>query len=110
MRLDDDLYVLQISDQTFDEGGNPIAPTEEWSEFGKCVIFPNSSAATTRLNDGTEYIYAFEVVAKLKKDLYPLIPKEGSRVRIVKSDGTIDQTLTVKGFVTLKKRYLKIWL
>ena len=62
------------------------------------------------LHDGSEYQYSYYVIAPLKKTLYPLIPKEGDRVRITKADGTIDKELEVRGFVTYKKRYIKIWL
>jgi len=110
MRYDDTLKVLTVTDNGYDDNGNPEEPTEEWQDFGKCIIFPNSSAAKTRLNDGTEFVYSYEVIARMKKELYSLIPKEGDTVRISKSDGTIDKTLTVKGFLTLKKRYLKLWL
>ena len=52
----------------------------------------------------------YEIYAPLIKVKYPLIPKEGDKVYITKKDGTIDKEMEVKGFVTNKKRYLKIWL
>lgn len=48
--------------------------------------------------------------APLSKAKYPLIPKEGDKVVIMKKDGTIDKEMEVKGFVTYKQRYLKLWL
>ncbi len=110
MTFSDELKVLQISGGGYDEDYNPIEPTEEWMDFAKCFISFNSSAQKVRLHDGSEYIYSYYVIAPLKASIYASIPKEGSRVRIIKADGTIDAVLEVKGFVTYKKRYLKIWL
>ena len=110
MNYEDTLSVLSITDSGFDADYNPIKPTETWNTFSKCFISFNSQAQKIRLNDGQEYIYSYYVIAPLKASLYPSIPKEGDRVRIQKADGTIDKILEVKGFVTYKKRYLKIWL
>lgn len=110
MTLEDTLKVLKVTDGGYDEDFNPVEPTEEWVDFSKCFISFNSSAQKTRLNDGTEYIYSYYVIAPLKSDIYADIPKEGDKVRIVKKDGTIDTVMEVKGFVTYKRRYLKIWL
>lgn len=110
MTFEDTLQVLQITEGGYDADYNPVEPTEEWVDFSKCFISFNSAAQRTRLNDGTEYIYSYYVIAPLKKELYDILPKEGDRVRIQKADGTIDKILEVKGFVTYKKRYLKIWL
>lgn len=99
-----------LTNGRYDEEGNSITPIQRWVTFGKCVIFPNSKAQKIRLNDGKEYIYAYELVAPLKKSLYPLIPEENDNVKIIKEDGTINKDMTVQGFVTLKKRYLKLWL
>ena len=62
------------------------------------------------LADGQKYTYVYEIYAPLNKAKYPLIPKEGDKVHITKKDGTIDKEMEVKGFVTLKKRFLRIWL
>ena len=112
MKFDDKLYVQQVTEGGYDVDLNPVEPTLEWVEFGKCVILPNTRAAKTTLADGTEYLYQYEIVAPLKNAHYTnsLIPKEGQDVRIVKKDGTIDKTATLQGFLTLKKRYLKVWI
>ena len=95
----------------FDEEGNPITPDAFiFIDFGKCVILPNTKASVITLADGQKYTYMYEIYAPLNKAKYPLIPKEGDKVYITKKDGTIDKKMEVKGFVTYKKRYLKIWL
>nr|DAG41983.1 MAG TPA: hypothetical protein [Bacteriophage sp.] len=95
----------------FDEEGNPLTPEAFiFIDFGKCVILPNTKASVITLADGQKYTYMYEIYAPLNKVKYPLIPKEGEKVWITKKDGTIDKEMEVKGFVTLKKRYLRIWL
>ena len=95
----------------FDEDGNPLTPDAFiFIDFGKCVILPNTKASVITLADGQKYTYMYEIYAPLNKANYPLIPKEGDKVYITKKDGTIDKEMEVKGFVTLKKRYLRIWL
>ena len=95
----------------FDEEGNPLTPDAFiFIDFGKCVILPNTRASVITLADGQKYTYMYEIYAPLNKAKYPLIPKEGDKVYITKKDGTIDKEMEVKGFVTYKKRYLKIWL
>ena len=95
----------------FDEEGNPLTPDAFiFIDFGKCVILPNTKASVITLADGQKYTYMYEIYAPLNKVKYPLIPKEGDKVYITKKDGTIDKEMEVKGFVTYKKRYLKIWL
>lgn len=95
----------------FDEEGNPLTPEAFiFIDFGKCVILPNTKASVITLADGKKYTYMYEIYAPLNKIKYPLIPKEGDKVYITKKDGTIDKEMEVKGFVTYKKRYLKIWL
>ena len=95
----------------FDEEGNPLTPDAFiFIDFGKCVILPNTKASVITLADGQKYTYMYEIYAPLNKAKYPLIPKEGDKVYITKKDGTIDKKMEVKGFVTYKKRYLKIWL
>lgn len=95
----------------YDKNGNPNSVTTAYmSDFGKCVIFPNDRASTITLADGNAFSYAYEVIAPLSKRKYKMLPKEGDIVHISKQDGTVDKTMEVKGFVTLKKRYLKIWL
>ena len=95
----------------FDEEGNPLTSDAFiFIDFGKCVILPNTKASVITLADGQKYTYMYEIYAPLNKAKYPLIPKEGDKVYITKKDGTIDKEMEVKGFVTYKKRYLKIWL
>lgn len=95
----------------FDEEGNPLTPEAFiFIDFGKCVILPNTKASVITLVDGQKYTYMYEIYAPLSKTKYPFIPKEGDKVYITKKDGTIDKEMEVKGFVTYKKRYLKIWL
>ena len=95
----------------FDEEGNPLTPDAFiFIDFGKCVILPNTKASVITLADGQKYTYMYEIYAPLNKAKYPLIPKEGEKVWISKKDGTIDKEMEVKGFVTYKKRYLRIWL
>ena len=111
MNFEDILKVKGTPQEGFDEDGNPIEqPEGEWQTFGKCVILPNSQAKIITLADGQQYVYSLEIYAPLSKAKYPLIPKEGEKVWITKNDGTIDKEMEVKGFVTLKKRYLRIWL
>ena len=113
MNFTDTLKVQTSLSGGYDEDGNPIESISQWILFGKeknSIIFPNEKAAKVSLNDGNEYVYSYVIIAKLKKDLIPLIPKEGQKVYIHKSDGTIDKEMEVKGFVTLKNRYLKIWV
>lgn len=95
----------------FDEEGNPLTPDAFiFIDFGKCVILPNTKASVITLADGQKYTYMYEIYAPLNKAKYPLIPKEGDKVYITKKDGTIDKEMEIKGFVTYKKRYLRIWL
>lgn len=95
----------------YDDNGNPLNVTAiRFVEFGKCVIIPNTSARTVALVDGQTYHYSYEIVAPLSKQKYNMLPNEGDKVWITKKDGTIDTQMEVKGFVTLKKRYLKLWL
>lgn len=111
MNFEDILKVKGATQEGFDEDGNPIEQSEvEWQTFGKCVILPNSQAKIITLADGQQYVYSHEIYAPLSKAKYSLIPKEGEKVWITKKDGTIDKEMEVKGFVTLKKRYLRIWL
>lgn len=95
----------------FDEDGNPIQPIDFiFIDFGKCVIYPNTSAKLITLADGKQYAYSYELVAPLPKKKYPLMPKEGDKVWLTKKDGTIDKEMEVQGFNTYKQRYLKLWL
>jgi len=110
MTLEDSIQVLRITGGGVDEDFHPIEPTEEWIDYAKCFISFNSQAQKIRLNDGEEYVYSYYVILTLNRERYADIPKEGDKVRIQKADGTIDKVLEVKGFVTYKKRYLKIWL
>ena len=111
MNFADILKVKGSPQYGFDEDGNPIEqPAGQPPTFGKCVILPNTKASVITLADGQKYTYMYEIYAPLNKAKYPLIPKEGEKVWITKKDGTIDKEMEVKGFVTLKKRYLRIWL
>ncbi len=111
MRFEDVLKVRPKGQPLYDENNDPIAEEDaEFVDFSKCFVSFNAAAQKIRLNDGSEYVYSFYVIAPLKKSLYPLIPKEGDYVRIMKADGTIDKVMVVRGFVTYKQRYLKIWL
>lgn len=103
MRLDDTLTLIQ-TESGYDECLNPDEITTEIS-IGKCKILPNGSASKTRGNDGNEYIYAYTIMVRNPA----IIVKEGARIHIVKSDGTVDKVMTVRGFVTLK-RWEKIWV
>lgn len=109
---DDEVEYL-TSYYLYDDNGNEVVPETTWLVFGKernAIISPNSRANKVSLHDGKDFVYSYEVVVKLKKQLYPLIPKDGARVWVHKADGTIDKDMEVRGFVTLKKRYLKLWL
>lgn len=95
----------------YDEDGNPIeASATRFYDFGKCIILPNTSARLITLADGSQYAYSYEVIAPLSKAKYKILPREGDKVFITKKDGTISKELEVKGFVTFKRRYLKLWL
>lgn len=112
MRFGDKLDVLVVTKGEMDENLNPGRPTEEWKFFGKCAIMPNTAAQSVSLADGKEYIYQYEIYAPLNSKHYQenLIPKENSRIHFVKEDGTIDKEAFVRGFLTLRKRYLKLWV
>ena len=101
---------LLFTGYRYDENGDEIEPDEEYIFFSKCFISFNHSAQKVRLNDGSEYIYSYYIIAPIRKAIYHLIPREGDWVHIRKADGTVDAKMEVKGFVTYKKRYLKIWL
>lgn len=95
----------------YDKDGNPLQATAAYMiDFGKCIILPNERANAITLADGKTYTYNYEVIAPLSSKKYKMLPKEGDTVRILKKDGTVDNTMEVKGYVTLKKRYLKMWL
>lgn len=95
----------------YDEDGNPIEATAaRFIDFGKCLIFPNTSAKLVGLNDGQQYAYSYEIIAPLSKRKYNMLPHEGDMVMITKKDGTINKEMEVKGFTTYKRRYLKLWL
>lgn len=95
----------------YDEEGNPIEATmTRFLDFGKCVILPNTSAQTISLADGQQYVYSYVVIAPITKTSYNKLPIEGDKVLIKKKDGTINKEMEVKGFLTLKQRYLKLWL
>lgn len=108
--ITDEQADVDIQNVSFDEDMNPIEPYAGFFPFAKCFISFNSSAQRVRLNDGQEYVYTYYVIIPIEKTIYHLIPREGDRVHIQKADGTIDKEMEVRGFVTYKKRYLKIWL
>ena len=110
MMLEDTIEVLKRTDGGYDEYHNPVEPSESWEILPKCFISFNSSAQKVRLNDGSVYIYSYYVILPIGKDTYDILPREGDSVHITKKDGTIDCTKEVRGFVTFKGRYLKIWL
>ena len=110
MVLSDEIAVLKTTPGGYDQDGNPYDGETDWMELGKCFISFNSKAEKVVLNDGSEYQYSYYVIMPIKTSDYPLLPREGDKVRIRKSDGTIDCEKEVKGFVTYKKRYLKIWV
>ena len=110
MRFEDSLQVYSVSGGGVDENGNQIAPSVSLDDYSKCFISFNSSAQKVVLHDGSEYQYTYYVIMPLNAAKYSAIPREGDRVHITKADGTIDCDKEVKGFVTYKKRYLKIWL
>lgn len=112
MRFGDKLEVLVTTKGGYDEDFNPIPPTDEWQAFGKCIIMPNNSAQSVSLADGKEYIYQYQIYAPLKNAHYKnnLIPTEGMKIRFTKEDGTIEKEAFVQGFLTLRKRYVKIWV
>lgn len=91
-----------------DLSGVPLADRNVWTDIGKCIVTPNSSAAKTRGNDGRDYIYAYEVYMRKPKDA-SLIPHDNDIVRIRKSDGSVDRECRVAGFVTLRN-WVKLWL
>ncbi len=110
MRFEDELKVKQKPTPSYDENGNAIAIEGGWVELTRCFISFNSSAQKVLLNDGSEYAYSYYVIFPLNKAIYDDIPREGSVVKIRKADGTIDCEKEVKGFVTYKQRFAKIWL
>ena len=94
----------------FDENMDARQPSSTFFLLANCFISFNSQAQKIHLHDGSDYVYSYYVILPLKKSIYHLIPREGDVVRITKADGTINAEKEVKGFVTYKKRYLKIWL
>lgn len=73
---------------------------------------PNEAAQKVTLADGKEYVYQYQIYAPLKSLHYKesLIPKEGMKIRFTKEDGTIEKEAFVRGFLTLRKRYVKLWV
>lgn len=113
IEINEDKTIEFFADGKFNEDGSTKKPTQMWTSFGKtknCVIFPNSKSSSIVLNDGKQYAYSYEVIVKLKKSLYSLLPKEGDLIWVTKSDKTINKEMEVKGFVTYKQKYLKLWL
>lgn len=103
MRLDDTLELYTV-ESGYDTNLNPTESVKVVN-IGKCKILPNSKAVKTRGNDGSEYIYSFEIFVRNPKQ----IVVEGDKVRLRKKDGTIDRIMTVQGFVTLRK-WERLWV
>lgn len=106
----DEICDIDITREMFDKDMNPIQPSNVYLNFGKCFISFNSAGQLVTLNDGKEYQYTYYVICPLTKKRYNMIPREGDFVRIIKADGTIDREMIVRGFVTMKNKYLKLWL
>ena len=104
MRLADKIEI-QVVEVGFDEELNPTETTK-WKSLGKCSISPNNAARVTKTNDGTSYIYSYEIIMRKPKTN---MPKENDVIHIVKSDNTIDAECRVVGFVTLRN-WLKLWV
>lgn len=103
--------IVEDFQSDYDENGDPITATDViYIDFGKCIIIPNQQAQKITLADGSTYQYSYEIIALLKNSLYSLIPHEGDRIWLTKKDKTINCECEVKGFVTLKRRYLKLWV
>lgn len=109
MRYEDDLWVCKQAQDEYDWRGYPQEQPVSTSHFGKCFLSFNSAAQRVVMDDGKEYQYSFYAIAPLTKALYPLIPKSGERVIVRKADGTVFTMLEVRGSVTYKKRFLKLW-
>ncbi len=109
MRYEDRMWVCKQGEPGADEDGYPIEPQVTVADFGRCFLSFNKAAANVQLADGHDYQYSFYIIAPLKKALYPLIPREGEQVIVRKADDTVFCRLTVAGFVTYKKRFLKVW-
>lgn len=109
MRYEDRMWVCKHGASSADEDGYPVEPRVEVAEFGKCFLSFNNAASHVQLADGQEYQYSFYIIAPLKKALYPLIPVEGEHVIVKKADETVFCRLKVGGYVTFKKRFLKVW-
>lgn len=80
--------------------------TMDWAMLGKCLVTPNSAANKVKGNDGKDYVYSYEVIMRKPKNI---VPRENQMIHIVKKDKTVDKTLRVIGFVTLRN-WLKIWV
>lgn len=109
MKLSDRIKLKTVNTK-YDERLNEIE-TIEWIDLGKCSIMPNTAAKVTRGNDGKEYLYAYEIIMKVPKNLFGsrIVPQEGDDIHIAKADGTINKECKVSGFVTLRN-WLKIWV
>lgn len=79
----------------------------EWLDLGKCIIMPNTAARQVKGNDSEPRMYSYEVIMRKPK---AHIPVEDEWVHITKKDGTIDTDAQVIGFVTMKGRFLKLWV
>lgn len=103
MRLDDTLELYTV-ESDYDSNLNAVESVKVVN-IGKCKILPNSKAVKTRGNDGSEFVYSFEIFVRNPKQ----IVVEGDKIHFRKKDGTIDRTMTVQGFVTLRK-WERLWV
>ena len=103
MRLDDTLELYTVVNG-YDADLNPTETVSK-VDIGKCKILPNEKAAKTRGNDGADFIYSYVIFVRNPKQ----IVVEGDKIHFTKKDGSVSKTMTVQGFVTLRK-WEKIWV
>lgn len=107
-----DTIELKKAEIITDEMLNEVETTK-WVSLGKCIIMPNTSAKHIRGNDGSIFIYSYEILFKKAKSYYystlELIPRANDEIHIVKADGSIDQVCKVSGFVTMGN-WVKVWV
>lgn len=104
MVFDDTIDLKQVATD-WDEHERRVEQVS-WLALGRCVIFPNEAARQEEGEDTLQRVYQYTVVMRKPK----VYPKEGDWVRLRKKDSSIDCEMRVRGFVTLKNRYLKLWL
>lgn len=106
VELDENLNEVDV--ELYNRETDTTSTQSAWESVGKCKIMPNDSAREITLEDGTSFLYSYQVYFRKPKSSY-LLPTEGRLVHIHKKDGTIDAEKEVKGFVT-HKNWVKIWL